>query len=264
MGNAKSLHELAKDGENDEIIKKLHDPFVSINAVDSNGDIPLHFSSKHGRVETCKMLIQRGANVNFQDSTRCISPLHASAASGHTTTVLALLEAGAHIDAVDKENCTPLHHACHYDKIETALSLLNSGSNAYVKNIYGKTCFDMIRDENTRAELDNVASGLIKSTINSSLQSSNDSGVTKALDDTSVNNESKVAESHEPIPQKNDIPNKRAEGEEETPSVGNTAQNRRSGDGLTYLEIAFVAIVAIIVAVILHDRQKLGSLIGWK
>ena len=61
-----------------------------------------------------------------------MSKLHDAAASGDTETCKRLLDAGADVDARAADGQTPLHVAAYYSRIETAALLLEHGATEEV------------------------------------------------------------------------------------------------------------------------------------
>ena len=55
----------ADNYKNTEVIKILIEKGASINALDDNKSIPLHYAAKHSEnAEVVKILIEKGANIN--------------------------------------------------------------------------------------------------------------------------------------------------------------------------------------------------------
>ncbi|XGA08616.1 MAG: ankyrin repeat domain-containing protein [Wolbachia endosymbiont of Xenopsylla cheopis] len=76
----------------------------------------LHTAVDKGCIETVKLLLAYGANVNFCEFRDTI--LHLAAANGQVEMVMLLIESGANVNAIGSYDCTPLHKAtqrtgCH-------------------------------------------------------------------------------------------------------------------------------------------------------
>ena len=93
---------------------------------------------KHKCPGIIKNLIDRGANVNAQD-TAGMTPLHWAAGVGSTDTVQVLIKNKANINARDNEGCTPLHFAAASDNITMGGALLLADQKT--ENIYSQEVF---------------------------------------------------------------------------------------------------------------------------
>ncbi len=73
---------------------------------------PLMFAAKKGSVETARLLLEAGADINYATTEDGTSLLVATA-SGHELFALFLLEKGANPNVKDGWGVTPLHYAVH-------------------------------------------------------------------------------------------------------------------------------------------------------
>jgi ankyrin len=71
------------------------------------GMTPLLYASRDGRMETVRMLLEAGADINMRDAND-ITPLIAAITNNHPDVARALIERGADIKAVDWYGRTPL------------------------------------------------------------------------------------------------------------------------------------------------------------
>jgi ankyrin repeat protein len=62
--------------------------------LDGRGDEPIHHAARNGDIDIVRMLIQRGADVNAQNS-RCHTVLYCAGGHGHLRTLHLLLDHGA-------------------------------------------------------------------------------------------------------------------------------------------------------------------------
>ena len=93
------------------IIGLLIDRGASLEALDKNGDTPLHLAASVGSGPgILRPLIARGADIHSTGGSGQ-TPLHCAAQSGTSATVRFLLERGAIVDARDQVGETPLHYA---------------------------------------------------------------------------------------------------------------------------------------------------------
>ncbi|XP_014767550.1 ankyrin repeat domain-containing protein 39 [Octopus bimaculoides] len=81
------------------------------NATDTSGYTPLHYASRSGHLEICKLLVEHGANVNCTTASGLATPLHRAAYSGHSSVVKFLLDKGADPFKCDADGRTALHKA---------------------------------------------------------------------------------------------------------------------------------------------------------
>lgn len=111
---------------------------------------PLHYASSNGNLESIKLLLAAGADVNGLDKNKR-TPLHLAAIQNDPEIILALLDAGAQIDALDENQCTPLHIAAFYNSDKVITVLLEKGANRSLlcTNLLGKTEIQKIKNNST-------------------------------------------------------------------------------------------------------------------
>ncbi|KAL0936855.1 ankyrin-2 ankyrin [Colletotrichum truncatum] len=109
FNQAAALH-LATIGSAETVAFLLdHDYAKDINATTSDGSTALHFATLLGQVDSIKLLVSRGANVNAQNN-EGFAPLHLAVTNQNECTTRLLLELGAkHL--VVKKGKTPLDMA---------------------------------------------------------------------------------------------------------------------------------------------------------
>lgn len=105
-----------------DIVKALLERRVSVHGQSSagwmRGATPLHHAASGGHVETARLLLEHGADVNAMTLEFCgMTPLHCAAEQGHLETAKTLVEHGADIARRDRlHNGTPsgwAHHCGH-------------------------------------------------------------------------------------------------------------------------------------------------------
>jgi uncharacterized protein len=101
---------------------------------DPNSGLPgeetaLMTASRTGKVDAVKILIARGANVNFRESRRGQTALMWAAAEGNTSVVEELVERGADMHAATKGGLTPLLFAVREGRMDTVRALLKAGAD---------------------------------------------------------------------------------------------------------------------------------------
>lgn len=132
--DGKLLHLAATSGF-DDMCTLLLDNGVEVDvARRPDGYTPLMSAAFACHPSTCRLLLERGADVNITHSAR--TPLHSAA--GYATqgtreraiaTCRILIEAGAKIDATDAIGQTALHLAINNDDLEISRMLVESGAN---------------------------------------------------------------------------------------------------------------------------------------
>jgi ankyrin repeat protein len=129
------LHAAADKGHVD-IVFLLLDRGVDVESQDSQGRTALYIASESGRTEVVRSLIDRGANLNAEARTSFRvgwTPLHAASARGLLKIVRVLLEHGANVDARSENGLTPLHSASQNGPLELMQLLLDHGVDASVR-----------------------------------------------------------------------------------------------------------------------------------
>jgi ankyrin repeat protein len=76
-------------------VKALLDKGASVNSKSSYGQTPLFFACDRGYSEIAKLLVDRGADVNVEDTFYHATPLSWAAQKNHTDIVLLLIDHGA-------------------------------------------------------------------------------------------------------------------------------------------------------------------------
>lgn len=135
----KRLFRAADTGDSDGI-KLLIQKGVKVNAKSFIDSLtPLHIAARRGGVETARILIENGADVNAIEKAS-ETPLHWAAERGHEKTAKLLLEKGASPEAKGGAyGESPLHSAAWGGHFEAARALLDNGASVNVKTWHGET-----------------------------------------------------------------------------------------------------------------------------
>jgi len=88
---------------------------------------PLWLAAWRGDEKICKLLIDKGATVNFQDADGR-TPLHEAAICGHMSVVGFLLDKGAQINLRDNNGHTALHRAVEGKRDQIITFLVDKGA----------------------------------------------------------------------------------------------------------------------------------------
>ncbi|XP_046554887.1 ankyrin repeat and protein kinase domain-containing protein 1-like [Haliotis rubra] len=109
----------------EEVFQVLFSPIQDKKKSSSSVDLKL---TEHGNVDTVKMLIWKGSDVNMEDG-KGLTPLHRAAGrNASVECVTALLEAGALVDKRTPDSRTPLMEA---ERLDIVKKLRDGGVTAY-------------------------------------------------------------------------------------------------------------------------------------
>jgi ankyrin repeat protein len=102
-----ALHEVIKQGNADLVRREVANVTPThLNAPDSLGRSALHVCAQYNQLETAKVVLAAGADVN-RIGPRNSTPLHLAAEAGHAAMVKLLLTSGADRDLVNAAGITP-------------------------------------------------------------------------------------------------------------------------------------------------------------
>ena len=127
-----------KRGDLDRIAQLIKDG-ADVNAKDGLYRTPLHKAASLNQLEIARLLISKGANVNYTDIFTKATPLHDAAESGFAELVRVLLNSGAGNNIRNDNGNTPLHLAVSEGRQDAVEVLLKSGANKNAQNDKGDT-----------------------------------------------------------------------------------------------------------------------------
>ena len=96
------LMDAVSEGETHEVQRLLADG-ANVNALNTEGETPLHVSGIYGAVEPLRLLLKAGAKVNVQATgakSLGLAPLHWFVHGGHKEGTGELLKAGANVNMI--------------------------------------------------------------------------------------------------------------------------------------------------------------------
>lgn len=126
-----------------ETVKLLVDKGADINARDQIQSSPLLWASGFGKPETVGFLITKGADVKVTDDNGW-TPLIWAAGLGQAQTVDLLVKAGADLAAADKQTGdTPLLRSARTGKADGLKILIAAGADLKAKNKLGQTALHL-------------------------------------------------------------------------------------------------------------------------
>jgi len=111
------------------VVKYLIERYqLPLNVQNFNAETSLSVAVVEGYYEIVKFLIESGANINLGNC-RSESPLHLAVVLGNLDIACLLVEEGAHVDAEDDCGDTPLHFAVREDRAEMVSFLISVGAD---------------------------------------------------------------------------------------------------------------------------------------
>ena len=104
--NVQHLIDEIRNGNTDRVRALLCDTSIDLEQGDENGLSPLLMAAHKGHYEIAKLLIERGADVNYNKHNHRYSALMFAAIGGHKRLVNLLLESGADVTQTNSVNRT--------------------------------------------------------------------------------------------------------------------------------------------------------------
>ncbi|KAF8924306.1 hypothetical protein BGZ58_001932 [Dissophora ornata] len=127
--------------------KKTKQPdFANVGKRDRSGRTQLFKYTAIGDLETCRKLIEAGAQVNDRDYAEW-TPLHEACVTGHEKVAELLIQHHADVNARGGQMDTPLHDAAQNGHVEVVKLLLSHGANVLAKNAKGIIPMDVTDDK---------------------------------------------------------------------------------------------------------------------
>ena len=106
------IHAAARSGDTDEVAALLSMDNRLTRVHDADGWTPVHLAAHYGHPATLALLLHNNAPVDVRSSNAMANtPLHAAVAGRKLDTVRLLVEAGADVNARQHGGWTPLHGA---------------------------------------------------------------------------------------------------------------------------------------------------------
>jgi ankyrin repeat protein len=111
------------------------------------GGLCLMTTAIHGHLAICRLLIDKGAQLEAKDSIGC-TPLHWAAVQGHVEIVRLLCDRGADVEACTNDGSRPLQTAAsngHISVVKELIEERNAEINA--RDDYGRTALMYARPD---------------------------------------------------------------------------------------------------------------------
>lgn len=109
-----TLHKIILGMLGKNIADELEVTTAYINALDSSGKTPLAWASARGDHQSVSLLLEHGASLDIANDVH-EKPIHLAAQTGNIDTIRMLVQAGAEINSkVRQTQMTPIHYAAEY------------------------------------------------------------------------------------------------------------------------------------------------------
>jgi ankyrin repeat protein len=127
----------------------------------SRASTPLISAAAFGKTEAAKILIEGGADLNYQNVDGSTA-LHTAAVFGNTDVAKILIDAGIDLNSKNNTGSTALHTAAFFCRIEIVKALLEKGADKTLKNKTGQTAFETVETpfEDVKGVYDAIGAGL--------------------------------------------------------------------------------------------------------
>ena len=106
--------------------------------------IDIHTAVMTDNTEALKQHIAAGSDLNVKDPLGGSSPLISASLFGKTGMAKLLIDAGADLNFQNNEGSTPLHSASFICRLEIVKMLLDMGADKTIKNKYGNTAYESV------------------------------------------------------------------------------------------------------------------------
>jgi ankyrin repeat protein len=106
--------------------------------------IDIHTAVVTGNVAAVKQHIAAGTNLNEKDPFGGSSPLISAALFGKTEMAKLLLDAGADLNFQNNDGSTALHTSSFFCRPEIVKMLLDKGADKTIRNKYGSTAYESV------------------------------------------------------------------------------------------------------------------------
>ena len=105
----------------------------------------LHMAVIKGNIEIVKQHIQAGTDVNTKEPTVASTPLITASLFGKTEIVILLIESGAQVNYQNNDGSTALHTAAFFCHTQIVRTLLEHGGDVNIRNNSGSTALESVQ-----------------------------------------------------------------------------------------------------------------------
>ena len=106
--------------------------------------VDIHTAVVTDNLDALKQHIAAGSNINERDPFGGSSPLISAAVFGKTEAAKILMDAGADINFQNNDGSTALHSSAFFCRPEIVKALLKKGADKSLKNKYGATAYESV------------------------------------------------------------------------------------------------------------------------
>lgn len=106
--------------------------------------VAIHTAVITGNITALKQHIVAGTNIDEKDPFGGSSPLISACVFGKTEMAQLLINAGADINFQNNDGSTPLHSAAFFCRSDIVKMLLSKSANKTIKNKYGQTAYELV------------------------------------------------------------------------------------------------------------------------
>ena len=129
---------------------------ININTKNGRGETLFHFAAEYKNSKPLSYIINKCENLNETDM-HGEAPLHRAALKGNVESAKLLLEWGAEVDALSVRHESPLMYACKgKQNIDMIQLLIKHKANINLVNDEGETPLDICRNENASPKIINM------------------------------------------------------------------------------------------------------------
>ena len=144
-----NIFEASATGSTPRVRELLNSDPNSVNAFSPDGFTPLGYASFFGHLETVRVLLDKGAQINVPSNNFLKAvPLRSASVAGHLEIAKLLIDRGADVNAVGDGGMTPLHEVAGVGRVEFAKLLLDHGANINARGNDGKTPLTIALEHN--------------------------------------------------------------------------------------------------------------------
>jgi ankyrin repeat protein len=151
------ISEAAALGDTERVMQLVGEDAGATARRSADGFTPLHLAAFFGHLDTVRILLAAGADVNIAaENWMRVHPLHSAAAISRADIAEVLIDAGAEVNAGQNGGWTPLHSAAHNGAADLVDLLLERGADPRLEADDGRTPRDMAAEEGHEQVLDRL------------------------------------------------------------------------------------------------------------
>ena len=120
------------------------DSATTVAASNKTPDVDLHTAVLTDNMEAVKQHIAAGSNLNEKDPFGGSSPLITASLFGKPEAAKVLIEAGADVNFQNNDGSTALHTGAFFCRPEIVRMLLDNGADKSLKNKFGATAYESV------------------------------------------------------------------------------------------------------------------------